>query len=83
VRTPSDGVQVDATGKVAGRGAYLCRSRSCWERALGGPRLNAALKTELTTDELAALKTWAAGLPEISEEVSYESDASSDHLSIS
>ena len=35
VRTP-EGVQVDPTGKSAGRGAYLHDRRECWERALKG-----------------------------------------------
>lgn len=64
VRTPSAGVQVDATGKLAGRGAYLCRTRACWEQALLGQRLAAALKTTLNADEVAALRAFAATLPE-------------------
>ena len=39
VRTPSGSVQVDPTGKLAGRGAYICRTRACWEQALQGQRL--------------------------------------------
>ena len=35
VRT-ADGVQVDPTGKLAGRGAYLHDRRECWERGLKG-----------------------------------------------
>jgi predicted RNA-binding protein YlxR (DUF448 family) len=65
VRTPASGVQVDLTGKVAGRGAYLCRARSCWAQALGGRKLDAALKTTLSVDERAALETFAATLPEM------------------
>ena len=34
VRTP-DGVFVDPTGRLAGRGTYLHNQRSCWEQALG------------------------------------------------
>jgi predicted RNA-binding protein YlxR (DUF448 family) len=64
VRTPNATVQVDPTGKLAGRGAYLCRMRSCWEQALSGQRLSAALKTTLSTDDLAALRAFATTLPE-------------------
>lgn len=65
VRTPTDGVRVDPTGKAAGRGAYLCRARACWHQALTGSRaLNAALKTVLTADDVAALQSFAATLPE-------------------
>lgn len=63
VRTPADGVLVDATGKRAGRGAYLCQRRSCWQRALSSNALNRALRTTLTETELAALATYAATLP--------------------
>ncbi len=35
VRTPDGAVRVDPTGKVAGRGAYLCKARPCWQ----GPAL--------------------------------------------
>jgi uncharacterized protein len=65
VRTPAAGVQVDGTGKLAGRGAYLCRNRTCWEQGLRSQRLNQALKTTLTSEEIAALRTFAAALPEI------------------
>lgn len=56
VRTPAGQVQVDVTGKLAGRGAYLCPQAACvnlalrqrkLERALGiaiGPELTEALK---------------------------------------
>lgn len=64
VRTPTAGVQVDPTGKLAGRGAYLCRSRACWEQALQGQRLAGALKTTLNPDEVAGLRAFMATLPE-------------------
>ena len=55
VRTPQAAVQVDPTGKQAGRGAYLCRRRACWEAALAGGRLEQALKVHLTPQEQEAL----------------------------
>lgn len=64
VRTPAGIIQVDLTGKLAGRGAYLCRARSCWEPALQGSRLGAALKATLSAEDVAALRTYAATLPE-------------------
>ena len=62
VRLP-DGVQVDPTGKQAGRGAYLHDRKACWERALKGA-LAQALKTELTTADRAQLLAFAAELPD-------------------
>jgi predicted RNA-binding protein YlxR (DUF448 family) len=61
VRTPQ-GVQVDPTGKLAGRGAYLHDRPSCWERGLKGALAN-ALKTELTQSERAQLNDFARSLP--------------------
>jgi uncharacterized protein len=54
VRT-ADGVQIDPTGKLAGRGAYLHDRRECWERGLKGA-LGHALKTTLTGDDRARLE---------------------------
>jgi uncharacterized protein len=62
VRTP-EGVKVDPTGKMAGRGAYLHDRRSCWEHALKGALAN-ALRTDLTLDDRAHLKAFMASLPE-------------------
>jgi len=61
VRRP-EGIQVDATGKLAGRGAYLHDRRSCWERGLKGA-LAQALKTELTLQDRESLTAYMARLP--------------------
>ena len=50
VRTADGSIEVDTVGKMAGRGAYLCRSRDCWEAGLGGRRLEHSLKTTITQD---------------------------------
>lgn len=56
---------VDPTGKLAGRGAYLCADRACWTRALKINALNRALNTTLTEDEVTALRTYADNLPDL------------------
>jgi predicted RNA-binding protein YlxR (DUF448 family) len=56
------GVQVDPTGKLAGRGAYLHDRRECWERALKGP-LAHALKTTLSVDDRTRLEEFIHSLP--------------------
>lgn len=61
VRTP-EGVMVDPTGKLNGRGAYLHNSRSCWERGLSGALKN-ALKVELTTEDKQRLEAFMDSLP--------------------
>jgi predicted RNA-binding protein YlxR (DUF448 family) len=55
------GVEIDLTGKHAGRGAYLHDQRSCWEKGLKGS-LARALKTELTSDERQQLAAFAQSL---------------------
>jgi len=50
VRTPENSVEVDIKGKMAGRGAYLCRTRQCWEFGFKGGRLEHTLKTKITQD---------------------------------
>ena len=62
VRT-ADGVQVDPTSKLAGRGAYLHDRRECWERGLKGALTN-ALKATLTTDDRAKLEEFMNTLPQ-------------------
>ncbi len=64
VRTLNAGIKVDPTGKLAGRGAYLCRARTCWEEALHGNRLGHALKTTVSPEEIEMLRAFAATLPE-------------------
>ena len=65
VRWP-EGVQIDPTGKLAGRGAYLHNRRSCWERGLKGT-LAHALKATLTPDDLERLRQFMLSLPEEAE----------------
>lgn len=59
---------VDPTGKLAGRGAYLCADQTCWNKALKINALNRALKTTLTKDEVAALREYADSLPELADD---------------
>ncbi len=62
VRRP-EGVQIDPTGKLAGRGAYLHNSRSCWEKGLKGP-LPHALKVDLTQEDVNRLRQFMQTLEE-------------------
>ncbi len=58
-----DGVMVDPTGKLAGRGAYLHDRRSCWEAGLQGS-LARALQVDLTTADYDNLVAFMNTLPE-------------------
>lgn len=61
VRT-AEGLKVDSSGKLAGRGAYLHDRRACWERGLKGA-LAHALKTNLTEDDRTRLEEFMKTLP--------------------
>lgn len=50
VRISDGSVELDTSGKKAGRGAYLCRAQDCWEIGLKGGRLEYTLRTTLTQD---------------------------------
>lgn len=62
VRTPDQEVRIDESGKASGRGAYLCRDRKCWEKALSEKRLEYALKTELSREEWKVLLEFGQAL---------------------
>jgi uncharacterized protein len=62
VRTPQ-GVKIDPTGKLAGRGAYLHDRHSCWVRGLKGA-LAHALRIDLSPEDRELLTTYMASLPE-------------------
>jgi hypothetical protein len=50
VRTPEGRVVFDDTGRVAGRGAYLCADGACWNQALQKGTLQRALEVPLPDD---------------------------------
>ncbi|HEX6796212.1 MAG TPA: YlxR family protein [Ktedonobacterales bacterium] len=78
VRTPAGHVELDATGKKSGRGAYICAKRSCWEPALRKGRIEHELETTLLPEDRAALEAYVATLPA---ETAAPSSAPSAHLS--
>jgi hypothetical protein len=65
IRT-AEGVRVDPTSKLAGRGAYLHDRRECWENGLRGG-LAHALKAELTQEDRAKLEDFMKSLPQQAE----------------
>jgi len=56
VRTPAGDLRLDETGRLAGRGAYLCRDAACWRTALDKGGLQRALHAPLTGEIRAALE---------------------------
>ena len=59
----ADGVVIDPSGKINGRGAYLHNQKSCWERGLKGALAN-ALKVSLTLEDRQKLEKFMTNLPE-------------------
>ncbi len=64
VRTPDGAVEVDETGRKAGRGAYLCKARDCWEAGLSKRALDHVLKSGLSAEQRDQLLFYAKKLPE-------------------
>ena len=56
VRTPEGKVVLDATGKVSGRGAYMCPSVKCITRVKNSKRLGFVLNTEVDEGVYQALE---------------------------
>ena len=62
VMTPERECAVDDTGKRSGRGAYLCRRPGCWDAALKGGRLAAALRGRIEQSDRERLTAFAEGI---------------------
>ncbi len=58
VRTPSGQIIIDPTGKANGRGAYLCRQVSCWQKGLQKERLSRVLKATVSMKDMAILRDY-------------------------
>jgi predicted RNA-binding protein YlxR (DUF448 family) len=63
VRSPGGIVLIDPTGRMPGRGAYLCRDDACWDLAGRKRALERALKVQLPHDIAATLAAGPAALP--------------------
>jgi len=50
VKTSEGEITVDATGKKNGRGAYICPSKDCMQKAIKSRGLERAFKTSIPTE---------------------------------
>ena len=50
VRTPSGSIVLDETGKMNGRGAYLCRDLNCFSAAKKGKKLERSFKSPVPAE---------------------------------
>ena len=64
VRVSGGSVEVDTGGKRAGRGAYLCRARECWQVGLRGNRVEYVLRVTLAQDNREQLIRYGEGVDE-------------------
>lgn len=56
VRTPEEEYIIDTTGKKSGRGAYICSSLECFNKALKNKGFNKAFKANIPNEILENLK---------------------------
>lgn len=56
VKDKEDNISVDLTGKKAGRGAYICKSEECLEKAFKARRLNRSLSSNISEEIYQRLK---------------------------
>lgn len=47
VKTPSGEIVLDKTGKISGRGAYICKSSKCLKKAEKAQRLDRSLSAKI------------------------------------
>jgi uncharacterized protein len=55
-------LKIDDTGRLAGRGAYLCRDQACWTTALERGALGRALEAPVTAELREAMTARATQL---------------------
>ena len=56
VKTPEDRVELDTVGKKSGRGAYLCHSTECLNKARKAKRLERSLDISISQEIYDALE---------------------------
>ena len=55
-KTADDTIEIDATGRRNGRGAYLCPSMDCWKKAVKSKGLERSLKMAIPKEVYEALE---------------------------
>ena len=50
VRTPEGEMTLDRSGRMNGRGAYICPSRECLEKAIRNRSLNRSFRAEVSAE---------------------------------
>ncbi len=72
----ADGVLLDETGKMAGRGAYVHPQVTCWEKALAGSLIQKALRTRISAENLLTLSASMSTLLQASDKTALQGASS-------
>ena len=49
-------IRVDLTGKMAGRGAYICKNPECYEKAVKGKKFEKTFESKIADEVYEALR---------------------------
>ena len=63
LRRPDGQIVLDLTGKISGRGAYVCKSVECLKRARRARRIEASLECSVPDEVYAEMEKEIAGTP--------------------
>ena len=63
VKRPTGEIALDPSGKMPGRGAYVCRSQVCLNKAIKQKQLERVLEVQLTEEVSRQLQETIAALP--------------------
>jgi predicted RNA-binding protein YlxR (DUF448 family) len=67
VRQPDGAVVIDPSGRLNGRGAYICDKASCWDRAASTDVLAKALNVDLSQELRDALRQFGRSADDVTE----------------
>ena len=62
IKTPEENIIIDATGKKNGRGAYICKSIECFQKAVKSRGLERSLKVNIPREVYEELEKELSGL---------------------
>ena len=61
VKNKKNEITVDKTGKLEGRGAYICNSMECLEKAIKSRRIEKAIEAKISDEIFEQLKSLING----------------------
>lgn len=64
VHTPEGEIKLDPTGRMSGRGAYICRQKECMEKAIRQHQIERAFSCGVSPDVYEQLRQQLQSLDE-------------------